>query len=469
MAREWRLMVMESSDAADLAAVPAAIAEGRIASRYAMAAKAPPETVIVQHVGRRGLLVGAEVSVDTEEAGKRDIDVAVMPRSGRGAMRPVDTISLKELMSGSEQECVAVERDDDDLAALLYTSGTTGEPKGVMLTHGNFMAECEIATGVLQCDETDRFVSLVPFFHVFGLADGAVVPFHNGCCTILVPQYSPRTFVEVIERGQPTVILAIPTQYSHLVMASRRRPVQVQRPLKYCISGASALPAAVIEEFRSRFGAPIVEGYGMTETTAAATLNPADAVKVGSIGPPGPGVEMKVVDEQGHELGPGEQGELLVRGGNVCKGYYNRPDETAEAFDAHGFLRTGDVGYRDEDGYYYITDRKKDIIIKGGYNISPHEIEEVLIRHPKVSEAAVIGHIGAQGRETIRAYCVLGEGETATQSEILDFCRRNLASYKAPDSVEFVESLPRGLTGKLLRRELRESLDSRSEQKGMEQ
>jgi long-chain acyl-CoA synthetase len=465
MAETWRLLYNEEADVADLAAMPAAVAEGRIAGRFIMAARTSADTVIVQRVGRKGLLVGAEVVVDKEEAGKREIDVAVMPRSGRGSMRPGGTMSLQELMLGADEEYEAGDARDEDLAALLYTSGTTGVPKGVMLTHGNLVGECELTETIIATEEGDRFVSLVPFYHVFGLAAGCLIALFRGCASVLVPQYSPRTFLSTLATAHPTVVLAIPTQYAHVVLAARRRTVELKKPLRYCISGAAPLRPETMEEFRQRFGVGVTEGYGMTETTAAVTLNPPERTKPGSIGKPCPGVEVKIVDSHGKEVPVGETGELLIRGKTVCRGYYGMPEATREAFDSEGYLRTGDICYSDDEGYLFITDRAKDIIIKGGFNISPREVEEALTQHPAVKEAAVVGATGRRGEEEVRGFCVLAEGKTAEPTEVLAHCRKVVAAYKVPDRVDIVKNLPRSITGKVLRRELRERVGEQRQER----
>lgn len=453
MADKWRLIYNAEADIADILAMPAAVAEGKIAGRYIMAAKTTPDTVIIQKVTKKGILAGAEVVIDREEAEKRGIDVAVQPKAGRASTRPAETISLQEMMLKSSDDFEAVESTDDDLAALIYTSGTTGLPKGVMLTQGNFRAECEITDTAIITEPEDRFASLVPFFHVFGLADVCVLSLYRGNASVLIPQYSPRKFLKTIKDNGVTLVLAIPTQYLHLMMAAKRRKPAELPELKFCISGAAPLPLKVIEAFKEIFGASIIEGYGMTESTSAVAVNPPEGIKEGSIGIPCPGIEMKVVDDEGKELETGKTGEIVIKGDVVSKGYYNLPEETNETF-KDGWLHSGDIGYKDEDGYFFITDRKKDIIIKGGFNISPKEVEDLLTQHPKIKEAAVIG-LKEKVKEKIKAFCVIAEGESATREEILEFCRKTLASYKTPDDIEFIEVLPKSATGKLLRKELK--------------
>lgn len=453
MADKWRLIYNAEADIADILAMPAAVAEGKIAGRYIMAAKATPDTVIIQKVKKRGILAGAEVVIDREEAEKRGIDIAVQPKAGRASTRPAETISLQEMMLKSSDDLEAIESADDDLAALIYTSGTTGLPKGVMLTQGNFRAECEVTETAIKTEPQDRFASLVPFFHVFGLADVCVLSLYRGNASVLIPQYSPRKFIKTMIDTGVTLVLAIPTQYLHLMMAAKRRKPAELPKLKFCISGAAPLPLKVIEAFKEIFGASIIEGYGMTESTSAVAVNPPERIKEGSIGIPCPGIEMKVVDDEDKELETGKTGEIIIKGDVVSKGYFNLPDDTKETF-KDGWLHSGDIGYKDEDGYFFITDRKKDIIIKGGFNISPKEVEDLLTQHPKIKEAVVIG-LKEKEKEKIKAFCVIAEGESATREEVLEFCRKTLASYKTPDDIEFIEVLPKSATGKLLRKELK--------------
>ncbi len=455
MTAQWRLIYNPEGDVADVLAMPSAVAEGKIAGRYIMAAKATPETVIIQRMKRKGILAGAEVSIDREEAEKKEIDIAVMPKAGRASTRPAETISFQEMMVKSSDQFESVDRDEDDLAALIYTSGTTGMPKGVMISQKNFISECAITEEPIQTDPKDCFASLVPFFHIFGLADGCVLPIFRGNTSVLIPQYHPRKFLATLAEKKVSVVLAIPTQYLHLMMAAKRRRTGEIPHLRYCISGAAPLPIKVIEAFKEIFGAMIVEGFGMTESTAAVAVNPPEKIKEGSIGLPCPQIELKIVDNQGKEVGQGIAGELLIKGPVVSQGYYNLPKETKETF-KNGWLRSGDIGYKDEEGYFFITDRKKDIIIKGGYNISPKEIEDLLNQHPKVKEAAVVGLQEEDKKEAIKAFCVPLEGEPTSKEEILEYCRKALATYKTPDEIEFLEVLPKSATGKLLRKELRD-------------
>lgn len=457
---EWRVIFHNEGEVADLVALPAAVAEARVAGRYILAQKAIPETIILQKVKRKGILVGTEVVIDREEAKKEGIEIAVQPKGGRGGMNPAETISFQELILRGKDQFTSVESSIDEMAALIYTSGTIGNPKGVMLTHGNFFAECEATLEVIVTNEEDRFVSLVPFFHIYGLAIGLVVPLFRGCSTLLIPQYSPRNFLKRMGEEKISILIAIPTQYDHLLRAARRKPSK-KNPLKYCISGAAPLPIHIIHDFKETFEVDIMEGYGLTETTSAVAVNPRHKTRPGSVGLPVNGVQIKIVDEGGRLMPPHNPGEILVKGRVVMMGYHNMPEETKKDL-VEGWFYTGDIGYQDEEGYLYITDRKKDIIIKAGFNISPAEIEGLLVAHPKVKEAAVVGEKEKEGREeAIKVFVVPADGEEVTSAEIIEYCRMRLASYKVPDGVEFRESLPKSATGKVLRKELRQGYRDR--------
>ena len=452
---DWRLILKPKAEAADLLAMPSAIAEARLAGRYILTQRPVPETIIIQRVQRKGLLAGAEVVIDREEAEKRGIDVAVQPRRGRRGARAAETISLQELMLKAKDKFKTADTPPSDTAALIYTSGTTGDPKGSMITHENFLAACEGCIEICKTTEEDRFATLVPFFHILGLVVGVVVALSRGCGSVLFPQYSPRQFLKRMEAEKVSVLIAIPTQYHHLMLAAKKKPM-TQNPLRYCISGAAPLPVKVLEAFKKTFSIDIMEGYGLTETSAAIVVNPEEKTKPGSVGLPTIGVQIKIVDDEGNALPPHETGEILVKGKVVMKGYYNLPKETREVLQG-GWFRTGDIGYQDEEGYIFITDRKKDIIIKGGFNISPGEIEECLRAHTKVQEAAVVGHKEKEGREeAIKAFVVPAENEKITPKELIKYCRANLAPYKVPDEVVFREVLPNTASGKVLKKELRE-------------
>ncbi len=356
----------------------------------------------------------------------------------------------------------------DDLALLQYTGGTTGISKGAMLTHKNLVAN------VLQVDAWDPtagelrgkgvMLGALPFFHVYGMTVGMNYGIYSGYKTVLLPRPEIKAIVEAIERHRVTHFPGVPTLY----VAFNNFPGIKGRNLKsirICLSGAAALPVEVAKRFEELTGARLLEGYGLSEASPVTHANPVQGeIRKGSIGLPLPSIDAKVVDEEGREVPLGEVGELIVKGPNIMKGYWNRPEETAKAL-RDGWLYTGDMARMDEDGYFYIVDRKKDMIIAGGYNIYPREVEEVLYQHPAVQEAAVVGVPDPYRGETVAAFIVLKEEYRGrvTGKEIEAFCRENLAAYKVPRIIEFREALPKTNVGKILRRELREEFIRRGQ------
>ncbi|GLV47410.1 long-chain-fatty-acid--CoA ligase [Thermus sp. LT1-2-5] len=351
--------------------------------------------------------------------------------------------------------------DPEDLALLQYTGGTTGVSKGAMLTHRNLVAN------VLQIDAWDPtsrellgkgvMLGALPFFHVYGMTVAMNYGLFSGYKIVLLPRPEIHAVVEAIEKHQVTHFPGVPTLY----VAFNNFPGIEKRNVKsirICLSGAAPLPVEVAKRFEEITGARLIEGYGLSEASPVTHSNPVEGVvKKGSIGMPLPSVEAKVVDEEGREVPLGEVGELIVRGPNVMKGYWNRPEETQKAL-KDGWLFTGDMARMDEDGYFYIVDRKKDMIIAGGYNIYPREVEEVLYQHEAVQEAAVVGVPDPYRGETVAAFLVLKPEYRGrvTEKDIEAFCRKHLAAYKVPRILEFRESLPKSSVGKILRRELRE-------------
>ncbi len=456
MGFKWRLIFNPEGDAADLLAYPSALVEGRIAGKYLLSREKLPDTIVVQGVKKKGILVGADVRVNKESAQKNDMEIATYPRSGRGGAKLADTVSFQELMLKSSRKFSAEEVDLDEPAVLLYTSGTTGKPKGVKLSHSNFLAECELVEHVFPLNPQDRIVGVLPLFHVYAMSNVLVATIYFGCNVSLIPQYNPMELLRNISEVGATVLIAIPSMYIHLLQLARSRQVSIPKSLRACVSGGAPLPVEVIKDFEEVFKTRITEGYGITETTSCVCLNKSEeGYKPGSIGSPAPGVEMKVFDEENRELKRGEVGEIVIRGGVITKGYYNAPEETEKAMQG-GWFHSGDLGYCDEEGYFFITDRKKDLIIRGGFNISPREVEEIIHTLSKVKEVAVIGVHDKSRREAVKAFVVLKEGESSSVKEIVDFCKENLSSYKVPKFVEFRESLPKNVTGKVLRKELRD-------------
>jgi long-chain acyl-CoA synthetase len=344
-------------------------------------------------------------------------------------------------------------RDSGDLAVLFYTSGTTGQPKGAMLSHGNLLHNVESCRIVLRTVEADRFAVLLPMFHSYMLTVGLLLPLLVGGSIVLVKSLHPvRTALEEILERQATVLPAIPQFYRSLVNAPIRGPL----PLRICVSGAAPLPRQILLEFEAKFRIPLIEGYGLSEASPVVTKNPLDGTrKPGSIGVPIPNVEVSIQDEAGRELGANEVGELCVRGGNVMLGYWNQPEETAKAL-RRGWLLTGDIGYRDAEGYYFITDRKKDMLLVNGINVYPREIEEVLYQFPGIKEAAVIGQPDSRRGEQPVAFITPNDGVVLEEKAVQQFARKRLADYKVPRKVVVLPALPRNATGKVLKTTLRQ-------------
>jgi len=337
---------------------------------------------------------------------------------------------------------------------ILYTSGTTGTPKGAELTHANMRRNASVtATSLLGLGPGDVVMGCLPLFHSFGQTCGLNAAVLSGACLTLIPRFSPSAALQVIERDQVTVFEGVPTMYVGLLGAGAGRADTSS--LRLCVSGGAALPVEVLHGFEKAFGAVILEGYGLSETSPVATFNRHDRRKPGSIGLPIEGVELRLVraDDGSVPLPPGEVGEIVIRGHNVMKGYWKRPEATAAAVRG-GWFHTGDLARADEDGFYYIVDRKKELIIRGGYNVYPREIEEVLYEHPAVLEAAVIGIAHPSLGEEVAAAVALRPGEEATPDELRDWVRQRVAAYKYPRHVWLTDGLPKGATGKILKREI---------------
>jgi long-chain acyl-CoA synthetase len=343
-------------------------------------------------------------------------------------------------------------RTKSDLAVIVYTSGTTGRPKGAMLSHGNLLHNVESCRQVLTAVECDRFAVLLPMFHSFMLCVGILLPLVVGGSIVLIKSVHPlRNALHEIIHRQATILPAIPQVFRALADSHPAVPL----PLRICVSGAAPLPVQTLHDFNHRFTVPLLEGYGLSEASPVVSINPvAGPWKAGSIGKPIPDVEVSIQNDHGQVLPPGEIGELCVRGGNVMLGYWNQPAETAKAMRGD-WLLTGDVGYYDEDGYLYITDRKKDMLLVNGLNVYPREIEEVIYQIPGVNEVAVVGQPDPRKGEHPVAFVVARGGAKLDEKSILQYVRNKLADYKVPRRVAFLPSLPHSATGKVLKTVLR--------------
>ena len=356
----------------------------------------------------------------------------------------------------------------DDLALLQYTGGTTGVAKGVMLTHANILANVvQISGWFPELDwGKERFISILPFFHVFGMTVGMNFPLYTGCTAILVPKFDVDDFVNTLQKTKPTLFPGVPTIFVAIVNHKNVSSFNLSS-IRFCITGSAPMPVEVLKKFEGLTGSVIIEGYGLTESSPVTHCNPIKGTrKAGSIGIPLPDTECKIVDlDLGVEEKPfGEEGELVVRGPQVMRGYWKMPQETNTTL-REGWLYTGDIATMDEQGYTFIVDRKKDMIIAGGYNIYPREVDEVLYEHPKVLDAVTVGVPDPYRGETVKVFVVPKPDEEVTEKEIIQFCKSRLAAYKVPKSVEFRESLPKTTVGKVLRKELRREAIKKQEEK----
>ncbi len=341
----------------------------------------------------------------------------------------------------------------EDVAAILYTSGTTGRPKGAMLTHRNLLFDVRAVADVLHTKPDDVFVAVLPMFHAFSATCCMLLPIDRTCTIAAAPRFHPEELASLIRETRATIFMGVPSMYAVFANAPEGRAPDLST-LRVCISGGAAMPEEILRRFEERYGVTIYEGDGPTECSPVTSVNPPGGLrKIGSIGPPIPGVEMRIADDRGEELPIGEIGEILVRGPNVMKGYHNRPEETAEVF-VGDWLRTGDLGRMDDDGYFYIVDRKKDLIIVNGMNVYPRVVEEAIYEHPAVAECAVVPAPHKLHGEIPRAVIVLREGSACTPAEIRAHCRERLGRHEIPRIIEFVEALPKSATGKILKREL---------------
>ena len=346
-----------------------------------------------------------------------------------------------------------VGRDDD--AIIIYTSGTTGKPKGCLLTHGNIIANARQISDWLKFTEADRLLTIMPLFHMNAVSVTTMSALYAGGSTVVSPKFSASKFWNIISDYQITSFGSVATMLSMLLNNySDGVPKGLKTDqLRFAMCGSAPVPAEVMRKFEATFNCPVIEGYGLSESTCRSTFNPPDERRrAGSCGLP-IGNEMRVVDDNDNEVADGELGEIVLRGENILKGYFKNPEATASAFRG-GWFHTNDIGYRDRDGFFYIVDRKTDMIIRGGENIYPREIDEVLYQHPAVASAATIGVPDSLYGEEVAAFIVLKDGRDATPDELIQHCRRALADYKCPKTIRIVADIPKGPTGKLLKREL---------------
>ncbi len=372
---------------------------------------------------------------------------------------PDGATKFDSLFLGSDAH-ISSQAVPDDVGVIFYTSGTTGHPKGAMLTHGNLYSNALATAQVYEYQANDVIVFGMPMFHSSGQTNVMNAAFSKGACIVMIPRFSPDAVFEAFEMYPVSVFIGVPTMY-HQILYHPKAERFAAGNLRVCIVGAAAMPETLFREVSERYGVPITEGYGISEGGPVVAHNPIQGTKkIRSVGIPLPGISVQVVDPEDKPLPSGEVGELVVQGPNVMKGYLNQPEASIEALRG-GWLHTGDLAKIDEDGYIFIVDRKKDMILTGGFNIYPREVEEVLYTHPSVSEAAVIGLPDEEKGELATAFVILKQGQTATEGEIISFCRERIAVYKAPRNVVFVEELPRSPAGKILKRLLKDQHQAR--------
>lgn len=364
------------------------------------------------------------------------------------------------LLTEERQSCASCDEgnikqgDEEGQAALLYTSGTNANPKGVILTHKNFMSNLDGCIHAFHFTEKDTLLGILPLFHTYALTTTLILPICVGATVIYLARFSGPKVLEMIEKYKVTSLFAIPSMYRVLLRTAESTKHDLST-LRLCTSGGEPLPGDVLDAFSKVFPVPLIEGYGLTEATAIVSVNLPEKCKPGSIGPPLNNLEVKIVNDDGLSQPVNKEGEIWVKGPNIMKGYYNLPKETAETITSDRWLKTGDYGKLDEEGFLWITGRKKELIIISGENVSPNEIEQVISGHEKVFEVAVVGVTDKVRGEVARAFVALHEHATCTEEEIRDYCEQRLPHYKVPKYFEFRKELPHGPTGKILKRALK--------------
>lgn len=380
----------------------------------------------------------------------------IMPEAG--AVSPVEGCpTLESFISGHPPVFETILPSAEDTAVLVYTSGTTGMAKGAELTHNNLFTNAVVSSDILATRMEDTQLLVLPLFHIFGMTVMMNAGIYRAAHSVLMSQFNVEGAFTLMKRHGVTVFAAVPTMYWALLNYSRLPavPETIKKNLRICVSGGASLPVKIMEDFESRFEVPIIEGYGMSEGSPVVTFNQlAVGRKPGSIGTPVWGVEVKVVDDAGEEVPVGKKGELIYRGPNVMKSYFRKPEATTGVL-KNGWLYSGDIATKDADGFFYIVDRKKEIIIRGGYNIYPREVEEVIIQHEAVSLVAVIGIPDEKSGEEVKAFVVLNPGFNTKPDELIAWTKERIANYKYPRIVEIIEKMPLSASGKILKKELK--------------
>jgi len=365
--------------------------------------------------------------------------------------------TMADLMQGMSSIFDTLATAAEDTAIIVYTSGTTGQPKGAELTHCNLVMNSMVCQEFIRIRSDDIQLVALPLFHIFAMTVQMNMGVYKGCHSILLPRFDANDAYDLMVKHKVTVFAGVPTMYWGMInnMDESCDVAKITENLRIAVSGGAALPLAVLDDFKDKFSVKILEGYGMSEGSPVVTFNQPDVgFKAGSIGTPIWGVQVKLIDDEGNEVAIGEKGELLYKGHNVMKGYYNRPEANAETI-TDGWLHSGDIAIKDEDGFFFIVDRTKDMIIRGGLNVYPRQVEEVMIQHQAVSLVAVIGIPDEEMGEEIKAFVVLNDGMSVSADDLKSWTKQRIASYKYPRKIEFLEALPMSATGKILKKELR--------------
>ncbi len=409
-------------------------------------------------VGTEDLPMGQMGHAGFQEASDCEHFYMIMPKPEMPS--PIEgTKTLGNLMAGQSPVCDSVPTGADDTAVIIYTSGTTGRPKGAELTHSNLLTNAIVSADLFDINSEDTQLIVLPLFHIFAMTVLMNSGVYRGASNILLPRFDAEAVFGLLAKHEVSIFAGVPTMYWGLLNYTEEKfdYKSIASKLRVCVSGGASLPVKVLEDFEERFKVPIYEGYGMSEGSPVVTFNQKEfGRKPGSIGTPVWGVEVMIVDENDQEVPVGEKGELLYRGPNVMKGYYQRPDVNEETLKG-GWMHSGDVAIKDEDGFFYIVDRTKDMIIRGGLNVYPREVEEVMMKHEAVSLVAVYGVPDEKLGEEIKACVVLKEGVSALESDLIEFTKTNIAAYKYPRIVEIMDALPMSATGKILKKELRKN------------
>ncbi|HUH73212.1 MAG TPA: long-chain fatty acid--CoA ligase [Chitinophagales bacterium] len=380
----------------------------------------------------------------------------IMPQNDQASLLP-NQKTFGEFLKDQSPAFDTVQTSAEDTAVIIYTSGTTGKPKGAELTHNSIFTNTVVSSDILDTESQPVTQLLVlPLFHIFAMTVLMNSGVYKGAHNVLLPRFDAEQAFQLIDKHQIGIFAGVPTMYWALLHhKTELDTLTIAKNLKLCVSGGASLPIKVLEDFESKFNVPIIEGYGMSEGSPVVTFNQLDVGrKPGSVGTPVWGCEVKIVDENDNEVAVGEKGELVYRGPNVMKGYYNKPEANAVTL-KNGWLHSGDIAIKDEDGFFFIVDRTKDMIIRGGFNVYPREIEEVMLQHPAISLVAIIGVPHEQHGEEIKAFVVLKADQKAEVDEIKAWTKERVANYKYPRIIELVEGLPMSATGKILKKELR--------------